>query len=206
MADVLESTESVPTYKNGLMVLPRPPIVRLPQSVIYAGVGVALGILTGAMLGLAGIPGDGMSASVGSAPTSSTGSNVATRSTAQPSQMGTYQPVVYVQPTAWIDSPVSAQQKTPVAPAHRVVRSQRSTKIQTAPASRMREIPTNHVLPLSPAEMRPAKPIAHPLHKPARVELASAPEVIPVPMDEEQMSIDGGAKPSLFYTEGSFTP
>ncbi len=125
--------------------------------------------------------------------------------TAQPSQMATYRPVAYVQPVAHIGSSAAAQPVAPVVRTHRVARSERSTKIQTAPAIRIREVPANHVLPLSPAEVQPAKPVAHPLTKPHRTMLASAPEVTPVPMDDEQMSIDEGVKPSLFYTEGDLT-
>lgn len=56
----------------------------------------------------------------------------------------------------------------------------------------------------APSEERRAKPSAHPYVPSSRTALASAPEVLSEPLDE-QLSYVGDSKTSSFYTEGDLT-
>jgi hypothetical protein len=60
-------------------------------------------------------------------------------------------------------------------------------------------------LPVAPNEAQPRKRPAHPVRVQPRTVLASAPEVIPPPMDDEQLVSAGETKSPGFYSEGDLT-
>ncbi|MGB7266200.1 MAG: hypothetical protein WBC92_11860 [Terracidiphilus sp.] len=164
---------------------------------------MALGILTGTTLALAGLPGSSLSALLGTPAASSTDTQAVVSQVSNPSPAENYRPVAYVQPIVHTESEAAAP-IAPVAPIQRAAVSERAHKQQIAP-SKIRSISNEPIHPMAPAETRPSRHVAHPLTKPARTVLASVPVVLPVAIDSAQMTIAEGAKPSLFYTEGDIT-
>lgn len=204
MADYCETPEIVASYENGALVLPTPSHLRITLPVIYAGVGIALGILTGTSLALSGMPGgSSMAIFSNSAPTSTNPPVVQPVSVSAPTATAAYVPVVYMQPApAPISSPaaqsavIAPQVQHAVQPKHSHVRQSFPVKTRL-----MLEFPT---LPTRPAERQPVKPVAHPVVKPVRKLLASTGSALEAPLSGAQ-NLDEDAMSSGFYTEGDLT-
>lgn len=187
-----------------MIVLPRPSSLRITLPMIYAGIGIALGILTGTSLAIAGMPqGSPLSLFSNSAPASTTETTAQATPVSAPTVAATYVPVVYVHPaTAPINS-VATQPAIVVAPRHHATVSKHIYPQQIFPAKTrlMINVPGPTA---APAERQPARPVAHPVVKPARTLQASVPSSSQMPLSGAPR-LDNDAPASVFYTEGDLT-
>lgn len=217
MADYYDTPEVAAAYENGALVLPRPSSLRFTLPMIYAGVGIALGILTGTSLAISGMPqGSPLALFSNTAPSSSTTDTAAQvtpasapTATVQVTPVSastaavTYVPVVYVQPAAAPIYSAATRPEMPIAPMQHAVASRHIRPQQMYPAKTrlMINIPGSTA---APAERQPARPVAHPVVKPARTLLASAASLAEVPLSGAP-HFDSDAPASVFYTEGDLT-
>ncbi len=204
MADCFETPELIATSEGGVLALPRSSSVRFTLPLVYAGVGIALGILTGTSLAITGMPESSpLALFSNSAPASTTESAPQVTPVSAPAQTAVYVPVVYVQPAAVRPSSPAVQPAMLIPTVHHPAMSKHTYSPQVFPAKTrlMLQIP---VLPATPSERMTSRPVAHPVVKPARRLLASAPTPVQVPMSGTPQ-LDGVAATSTFSTEGDLT-
>ena len=181
---------------------PAPParisLIALP--LIYAGMGVALGITLGTAVAVLGTP-TGVSAALdNSTPTISGTSAMAPSPGAQSGTSENSPPAVVVQVADHVDS-AAHQPGADTMQANPVPRPERPHALRSTLASRARASSKSPFLRL----VRVHKHRARRITEAARSELASAPEVVPEQLDGGQQSFGEATKPSGVYTEGDFT-
>jgi hypothetical protein len=219
MADCYETPEVIATTEGGVLALPRSSSVRFTLPMVYAGVGIALGILTGTSLAITGMPESSPIALFSnSAPESTTSSasfvtNPAPASTTESAapvtpvsaslSTATYVPVAYVRTAAVQVSSQAGQPEILIPTVHHAVISKHTHAMQIFPV-KTRIMLQNVVLPAAPAKGRTSRPVAHPVVKPARQLLASVPSPVLVPLSGAPQ-LDSVAATSSFSTEGDLT-
>jgi hypothetical protein len=186
-------------------------IFRLALPLVYAGMGVALGTLTGIGMAFMTTPVGATVADNDSPPAVSTTNNPgpALAKNVVPNAMA--QAEVAVQMAAQTSEAKANEQNTgadqssmSTSATKLGVKEEQTPSSQTTPA-KMPEAEGTPAVPVEPAVMQPKKRAAHPLTAPARKEMASAPAIEPVVLDAADLSIENGAKPSGFYSEGDLT-
>jgi hypothetical protein len=188
------------------------PGFRITLPLVYAGMGVALGTLTGMTMALITVPADASVAIADVAPpsgiTASTSNSAVTVS--QPAK-NDQQPAVAN--TATDAKSNDASQETPAASSSPAESSTTKNQEQSVPSPKPQDVPSkapaaeaNPDSQIVPAEAHPRKHIAHPLAVSARTVLASTPEVVEVSLDNEQLSmVDEVKSTATFYSEGDLT-
>jgi hypothetical protein len=200
MNESCEIPEVADVYENGVLVLPRQSGLRFSLPMIYAGVGIALGILTGTSLALSGMPGSSSLALFSnSAPTGTSESSAQVAVVSAPAAAAAYVPVAYMQPAAAAVSSPAIDRALVIHPVHHASTAKHTHPSQIFPATRI--LLTSPVVPAAPAEREGARPAAHPVVKPARRLLASTAPVLQEPMAVAP-NLDGAAQTSTFFTEG----
>ena len=204
MAEYFETPEVAVAYENGTLVLPQPSPLRFTLPMIYAGVGIALGVLTGTSLALSGMPtGSPLALFSNSAPASTTEATAQVAQVSAPTAAAAYVPVAYVQPAALPISSPAAQPALLIPPVHHAITSKHIRPRLVFP-TKTRLMINMPVPSAAPAERQPARPVAHPVVKPARTLLASVPSSLQAPLGGTP-SLDGDTNTSAFYTEGDLT-
>jgi hypothetical protein len=211
METYTESLELVVVQKHRPKRNRRHQIFQLTLPMLNAVIGISLGTLTGISLAIVSTRAD---ASITMNPSSLThfvGSHTGLRPGENSDLTQHSQPDATTRTVASASQPTAggcgedgARPASSDAPVNPPVRMGRSPEAQPEP-SKIPTIDENEegpIHPALPAETHPVKPVAHPLTKPPRTLLASAPESVPAPLDGEQLSLDGGARPSTFYSEG----
>ena len=214
MVTYTESPEVVVVQKRRPTRKQRPQIFRLTLPMLNAMIGVSLGTLTGISLAIVSTRADASIAINDSSLARFVGRHTGTKLSASDSLTQHSQPNGTIQTVANASQPSAdecngegtrpASDDGPVNPA---VKVEQPPATQSGP-SRIPAIDENEEGPIHPAlpiEGRPARPVAHPLTKPPRKVLAAAPTGFSAPLDGEQLSLDGSASPSTFYSEGDLT-
>jgi hypothetical protein len=195
----------------------RTSVFRLAVPLIYAGMGVALGTLTGVSLAFISASG-GISESLNamipansSTPDSAVDAGeraVWADNTAQPVKIQTADSGRTSISAA--DS-ISTNSATDKSAADRPAKDQNSPETQVSP-TKTPAVKRDPVSPAAPEKNRQARPVIHPFAKPVRPVLASLPEVASEPQQDQQLSLVEGqqlnlndAKSPHFFIEGDFT-
>jgi hypothetical protein len=187
----------------------QPPNLRAAiMPTLYAALGISLGSLTGISIALVTAPNGAAAAYSDSAQTSATGSQVAVSPKDSSAPKGELGPAAPLHDNAGTIQRVSYSLRSTAShgssgpeKSFAASKTHRSSAVKAAP----RKIPAakwNSERRSSPAQDHPAKPNAHPFVPIARKALASAPEVLPEPVDNEQLSYVDDSKPSGFVIEG----
>jgi hypothetical protein len=178
---------------------------------LNAMIGVSLGTLTGISLAIVSTRADASIVMNESSLARFVGRHTGTRpdSLTQHTQPdGTIQAVANAsQPSAGECNGGATQPASGDVPVNPTVKVEQAPATQSGP-NKIPAIDENEEGPIHPAlpiEARPAKPVAHPLTKPPRKVLASAPEGFSAPLDGEQLGLDGNVRPATFYSEGDLT-
>jgi hypothetical protein len=186
-------------------------IYRMALPLVYAGMGVALGTLTGLSVAFITVPVD---ASI----VASDSTQAVQASDAQTSTLAATQPVENTQPAQVVrvaeniksagenENTPAAATPTSAPEVSKGAKEAHSTdgkaSLSKAPAA---EKTLN--LPAVPTEALPRKQVAHPVIIQPRKMLASEPQVLPISIDNEQLAMadDTPAPTSTFYSEGDLT-
>jgi len=199
-------------HKPKLLGVARPAsIFRLALPLVYAGMGVALGTLTGIGMAFMTVPAGATVAANESTPAISADSAQAAitaatfaanqnmrsavlfRVAAQPSKANTDE-----------RNARADQSRTSTASSKSTSKDERVPSHDAAPA-RTPDAAESPEAPIEPTATQPRKHVAHPLAVPARKVLVSAPEVVPVSLDVDVLSADNDTKSFGFYSEGDLT-
>jgi hypothetical protein len=196
-------------------------VFRIALPLVYAGLGIALGSLTGLTVAFMTVPVDASVASSDSTDSASATPASATSApqtdAAKPNVMYAVQPAPTVHPAAVVrvaenkgslgsDAAQARSHAATAAPAKSTMKNESSNETPIEP-SRVPAAEKEMNQPAVPNEARPHRQVAHPVAVQPRKVLASEPEVVPVVMDDEQIasaSVDE-PKPANTYSEGDLT-
>ena len=188
----------------------QPALRRSLVPLLYAGIGVALGTLTGLSLTLIGAPSDNSSAFYAATTTSVTSPATTVRLNAPSTPNVVSQPASVVQVADAIKSSPDAGDSASINSAVRTAQPDCSDQADCAPESRVAPARTpaveEHAAPVR-ARQKERQPhsLIHPFARQARPVLASLDQTAPVEMDDPPSDQDQVDQTSQFYTEGDLT-
>jgi hypothetical protein len=185
-----------------------PTYFRVVLPLVYAGMGVALGTLTGITMAFMTVPaGASVAADDAAAAPSAVAATANSRPSVLPAPVKTAQQTVPVEVTAKIQSSREHSGGHEANPPAATIPGAK-TLAKTALSPTIKRIPNRApATAAEPAANQPGRRLAHPLTPPRRTEVASAPETIRVPMDldDEQVAASDEAKSAPFVSEGDLT-
>lgn len=183
---------------------------RITLPLVYAGMGVALGTLTGMTMALITVPVDASvvtdaapsSAVVASTNNSQVVVTAPAKDAPQPAVVRVAEDVKSTSENATASAVSNSPADAPTT--NNQEKAIPSPKLQNTPskAPAAEANPNTQVLP---AESLPRRHVAHPVIMPVRTVMASTPEVVEVSLDNEQLSMVDEVKAPTFYSEGDLT-
>ncbi|MGA8633177.1 MAG: hypothetical protein WB573_22680, partial [Terracidiphilus sp.] len=183
---------------------------RITLPLVYAGMGVALGTLTGMTMALITVPVDASvvtdaapsSAVVASTNNSQVVVTAPAKDAPQPAVVRVAEDVKSTSENATASAVSNSPADAPTT--NNQEKAIPSPKLQNTPskAPAAEANPNTQVLP---AESLPRRHVAHPVIMPVRTVMASTPEVVEVSLDNEQLSMVDEVKSPTFYSEGDLT-
>ena len=177
---------------------------RMALPLVYAGLGVALGTLTGVGMAFILVPAGASAAANDLAPTAQV-SQASPRSTlaeqtSQSAQPAAIMRVAEHESNSNVNVSRARAHSTSSAPSKSTMDEGQSNEKQLEPGNPAAE--KDQSLPVTPNDAQPSKHAAHPVKVQPRTILASAPEVIPSLADDGQLASIDDAKSPGFYSEG----
>lgn len=187
---------------------PRPSLLRIAVPLIYAGAGVALGSLAGLSAALMTGPSAQQVASIG-APAADTASPAFDASATQSVAMAGAQTTTASGIASNDQTKTSGDERNTTAAQPAAVTSTVNGAVPSPTAEDKTKRNSGDgkkpVLPVSPSGKRMTQPVAHPVSKALRSELADAVEDSPILMDDEQPDLASVSATPAFYSEGDIT-
>jgi hypothetical protein len=186
-------------------------IFRLAVPLIYMGMGISLGTLTGVGIAFMTVPARATVSPNDLTSVVSSSANLGADSQIPPAGRGTQRPAGLVRvgvKAGKINSaigPVRADQAAKGSSASKGEVKENQTLPNQAEPNKAPIVEQSPPSPAAPATKQPGKRDAHPVVAPVNKILANVPDVEPVPLDANQLSAENDAKPSDFYSEGDMT-
>jgi hypothetical protein len=178
-------------------------VFRLALPMIYAGMGIALGTLTGVAIAFMTVPAGATVAANNSTPNIS---NTYATGASSP-KTGNEHPASVIRVAE--QTKASSARVDPPGPGttapQGAAKENEALPSQPAPDNKTPDAEERPASSDEPAVPQPRKRVAHPLTVPARKVLASEPATEPMDLDAAQLSADSDTKSPDFYSEGDLT-
>lgn len=208
MATFVESPKAAVPYVHRHYGAPRFSLVRLALPVLCGALGISLGTVIGVSIAFLTAPAVAPATSTDSAQDSTTGTELGVTPSTTAGAEEDFHPAAFVPVVAYTRQPAANVGRSAAGRAGTGLSLTKQTvKASPSPAARTTQdkkpaIKRHPKLRFVGVRRRSVKHVAK---LPVEQALAGDPEVTPIILNDAQMSLDDGAKPSGFYSEGDLT-